>query len=189
MGHAGRGWLLALLALTAGCGPSVSTEEAARRVLAEDPGFHGTLEKKSALDVEIAGLQREPFARKSEVDLKLKALQQEYRGAKRESDAHVKELTAQLDPQREQIRLEMTLTENQWKAQQAEVSGLKRSIAQLRSSLKTAAGEISPGQAERADRNARLDALTSQLGEHQTQVKELQDHLQLLRLKLQLLRQ
>ena len=189
MEHAGRWWLLATLALTAGCGPSVSTEEAARRVLAEDPGFHATLEKKSGLDVQIAALQRELFAKKSEIDVKLKALQQEYRAANRETDAQVKGLVAQLNPQREQVRLEMALTENQLKSQQAEVSNLKRSIAQLRASLKNASGEAAPGREARADRNARLESLTAQLGEHQIQVKELQDHLQLLRLKLQLLRQ
>ena len=168
----------------------VNTEEATKRVLAEDPGFQATLEQKSALDVQVAELQRELFAKKSEIDLQLKALQQEYRGAKRETDTQVKALTAQLDPQREQIRLEMTLAENQLKARQAEVSGLQRSIAQLRASLKTApGGAAAPGKAVRADRANRLDALTAQLGEHQIQVKELQDRLQLLRLKLQLLRQ
>ena len=184
----GRWCLLWALALSAGCGPSVTTEEAAKRVLADDPAFRSTLEQKNTLDVEIAGLQRELFAKKSEVDLKLKALQQAYRDAKRESDARVKGLIAQLNPQREQVRLDMTLAENQLKAQQAEVSNLKRSVAQLRASLKTT-GEAAPGKEARADRNARLDALASQLGERQAQVKELQDHLQLLRLKLQLLRQ
>ena len=184
----GRWCLLLALALSAGCGPSVTTEEATQRVLADDPAFRSTLERKSTLDVEIAGLQRELFAKKSETDAKLKALQQGYRDAKRGNDARVKELIAQLNPQREQVRLDITLAENQLKARQADVSSLKHSIAELRASLKTA-GETAPGTEARADRNARLDTFTSQLGERQAQVKELQDHLQLLRLKLQLLRQ
>ena len=184
----GRWCLLWALALSAGCGPSVTTEEATKRVLAADPAFQPALEQKSTLDVEIAGLQRELFAKKSQMDAQLKALQQGYRDAKRESDARVRGLIAQLNPQREQVRLDTTLAENQLKAQQAEVSNLKRSIVQLRASLKTT-GEAVLGKEARADRNARLNALTSQLGERQAQVKELQDHLQLLRLKLQLLRQ
>lgn len=182
-----RWWWLIALTLLAGCSPPVSTEAAAKRVLAEDPAFQATLEQKSALDVEIAGLQRELFAKKSEIDQRVKTLQQEYRAAKRQIDAQVQGLVAQLNPQREQLRLEITLTENQLKSEQAEASNLKRSIAQLRASLKPA-GTAPSGQTS-ADRAERLDTLTAQLAEHQAQVQQIQRRLQLLRLKLQLLRQ
>lgn len=187
-GGAGRWWCVLALVCAAGCTSAVSTEEAAKRVLAADPAFRSTLQKKSALDVQIAGLQRALFAKKSAMDLQLKTLQQAYRQAKRASAAQVTALVAELNPQREQLRLEMTLIENQLRAAQAEVSGLKRSIAQLRASLKTP-GDAAPGKAARTDRAARLDALTTQLGERQLDLTALQDRRHLLHLKLQLLRQ
>ena len=171
------------LALSAGCDRPVSQEQASRQVLAEDPSFQETLAKKTELDTQINGLQRELFAKKSDIDLKVKELQREYQDAKRSTGQQIKVLVVRLQPQREQLQLELTLAQNQRKSARADINGLRRSLGQVRASLKRS------GAVDQAELSRKLDELGGQLAQRQTETSELDRRLRLLRMKLQLLRQ
>ena len=177
--------MLVLAAVAAGCALPVNTEEATKTVLAEDPAFQEILSKKTYLDAHIRTLRQQLIEQQRDVETRIKALGGAYRRAKQDTDARIQALQAQLEPQRSQLQLDLQLAENRLKAERAEVSSLRRSIAQLDASLKSLPHEAPDAKARRE----RLAGLTAAISEHASQVNALQDRVRLLHLKLQLLHQ
>ena len=177
--------LIVCLVGIAGCGPPDRTQ-LVNDVLAADPAFQAILEQHDEYANQIETAERELALKQTTIQQAIRTLRQdltESRRAVQKKKAHYKEL---LEPARRPLALAFSIATEQLRAKRAERASVQRSIAQLQKALRE--GDEVVSAAERKRRTAQRDEMRRDVKRLEQEFATLQEHLQLLKRKLLLLR-
>jgi hypothetical protein len=179
--------LVAILLLVwgLGCAP-VHRDDLVKEVLAADPSFNATLDKHQELSSRIETFERELALKRSTTEQQITALRKDLTAAAARVRAKKTQTKELMEPDRERLRLALSMAGEELRATQAQRASMGRSIAQLRKSLKQDEG--SWAAEERAARRANLEDMLHDAQRLDQEMAALKEHVRLLKIKLLLIK-
>ncbi len=177
-------WLLAgIVGAGAGCAPA-NREDLVKQVLAKDPEFSSVLAKHKELGGRINTYERELALKRTTIEGQIAQLRKDLAAAAKSARERTAQVKTQLDPDRERLKLALSMAAEQLRSAQAQRASIGRSISQLRKSLK----DESLGQADRTSQQARVEDLARDTQRLDQELTTLREHIRLLKIKLLLIR-
>lgn len=175
----------ALLALLVGCAPA-NREQLAQEVLAVDPAFADVLAKHQELAKRFETYERELALKRSTVEQGIAELRRDLAAATRAVRAKTAELRERLEPERERVRLTLSMAADELRAKQAQRASLGRSIARLKQAVKQAGPDWGP--AEQARQQAQVEEMQRDTARLDRELAAMREHIRLLKIKLLLIK-
>ena len=172
-----------LIALVVGCAPT-NRDELIKEALAKDPSFKAVLDKRKALDNRIETYEQELELKRTTVDRTIKQLRRDLTESVATVHKKIQHAKSQMEPDRERMNLALSKAGEELKVKRAHRASIGRQMSQLRKSLK-AEGMT---DADRTRQQQQLDELSADATRVDTELKELQEHVRLLKIKLLLLK-
>lgn len=151
-------------------------------VLKADPSFGSVLEKHRELSSRIQTYERELELKRSDVDAQIGQLRKSLAAAAKSANTKISQTKSLMDPDRERLRLALTMAGEQLRGTQLQRSSISRSVSQLRKALKQENTALSAK--ERAGQAAQLDELLRDAKRLDVEILALREHVRLLKLKL-----
>ena len=167
-----------------GCSPN--RQRLASAVLKADPSFASMLNKQRELSNQIDTYQRELALKRGAVERSIAQLRQDLAAATASVKGKVAEAQRQLDPERERLRLALSMATEELQLKRAQRASLGRSISRLK---KTVQGSPTGWTAkERTRHDAQIQDMVDDTARLDREMTGLRSHLQLLKTKLLLLK-
>jgi len=162
-------------------------EEIRDEVLDRDPLFASLLDKKSGIDEKIKGLREEISIKKGEINSKVLVLKQELNVFRQQTDSRIKELDAQLSPYREELKQKIQELVIELKLKESSASAANKMALKLEKIVEQ--GSTSESLAKEAPKwQNKITSLRSQIQELETELASIRQKINLIRLKLRLLK-
>jgi chromosome segregation ATPase len=177
---------LVVSVLISGC-EQVDTETL-NKITQEDPSFKPVLERKKELDSKIAFLENQLRDSKSDTSARIRTLQENFNRQKLDIYGKVASLKAELNPARLEIRQEMDSLRGQLANKKEILKNLestRRNLTNLinqQKAVSVTTEDMRKWQERLADLNKQIEPIAGE-------VRELEEKLKILRLKLIALRQ
>ena len=172
-----------LIALVVGCAPT-NRDELIKEALAKDPSFKAVLDKRKALDNRIETYEQELELKRTTVDRTIKQLRRDLTESVATVHKKIQHAKSQMEPDRGRMNLALSKAGEELKVKRAHRASIGRQMSQLRKSLK-AEGMT---DADRTRQQQQLDELSADAARVDTELKALQEHVRLLKIKLLLLK-
>jgi uncharacterized coiled-coil DUF342 family protein len=172
--------------LLSGC-EQVDTETL-NKITQEDPSFKAVMEKKQELDSKIAFLTNQLRDVKNDTYAKIRTLQDNFNRQKVDCDGKIASLKAELDPVRTALRTEAESLRSALAAKKEVLRNLentRRNLTNLinqQKAVSVTAQDMQKWQERLADLNKQIEPIAGE-------IRELDEQLKILRLKLLALRQ
>ena len=177
---------IGLVVLISGCGVK-GREDTESQILEEQPGFREVLDKKEAIHAQIADLHNELNGEKEKADARIKTIREALVRAEFESKNKKKELLARLDPEKENIRREISRVKEELKLQRDTLRSLNRMIKSTNSTI-SKSQKIGISQEEISRWQEQLDSLIQQAEPLKLEIDKYQTRFKILKLQLKALR-
>lgn len=155
-------------------------------VLKADPSFISVLEKHRELGSRLQTYERELELKRSDVEAQIGQLRKGLSAAAKSAHGKVAQTKALMNPDRERLRLALTMAGEQLRATQLQRASIGRSIAQLRKTLKQEDAAFS--SQDRARQAAQLDELLRDAKRLDVEIVSMKEHVRLLKVKLLLIK-
>lgn len=178
--------LLAMVYGVSGC-EQVDTETL-NKITQEDPSFKAVLEKKRELDSKVAFLTNQLRDAKNDAYAKIRTLQDNFNKQKMDVDGKIASLKSELDPARIEIRTEAESLRSALTGKKEILKNLentRRNLTNLinqQKAVSVTAQDMEKWQERLADLNKQIEPIAGE-------VRELEEKVKILRLKLIALRQ
>ena len=172
-----------LIALVVGCAPT-NRDELIKEALAKDPSFKGILDKRKELGNRIETYEQELELKRSTVDRTIKQLRRDLTESVATVHKKIQHAKSQMEPDHGRMNLALSKAGEELTVKRAHRASIGRQMSQLRKSLK-AEGMT---DADRTRQQQQLDELSADATRVDTELKALQEHVRLLKIKLLLLK-
>ena len=173
------------LVWVAGCSPP-STEQLRQEVLKADPDFSIALEKYRSMNNRIATYQRELELKRSTIERQIAQLRQELEHTAETVKKKTAETRARIKPDQERLELALSMANEQLGLKRVQQAAISRSMAKLRKTLANPKGTWSAE--ERANYQRQVDDMGRDLVRLDQELKALNEHIRLLKIKLLLIK-
>jgi|GEM_PF-4941815 len=170
------------------CGCEQVDTETLNKITQEDPAFKSVLTKKQELDARIGAILNQLRDIKTDVYARIRALEENYTKQKRDADSKVTALKNELEPERSKIRQEM----EDLRGILASKKDILKTMGNTRRNLTNLINQqraVSVTKEDMEKWQERLSDLDKQIEPLAGEVRELEEKLRILRLKLIALRQ
>lgn len=172
----------ALIVSASGCGPPADPQQLREEALQADPGFAGVLTLRDEQANRIGLLAREFDLKRTQAEGRIAQLRKEVKDAQQQVEQKIQKSRAVLQPDIDRLRLALSMANDERQAKRAQRASLLRSIGRLKNALKT--GEA----ADRTSIERELHDLLQESQRLDREVRALNEHIRLLKIKLLLLR-
>ena len=179
------GFSLSFAWLTRSCAP-VDPQKLTKEVLKVDPDFGITLDKYRSINNRVATYQRELELKRSTVERQIAQLRQELEHTAEMVKKKTAETKARIRPDQERLELALSMANEQLGLKRVQRAAIGRSMAKLRKTLASPKGAWSAE--ERAEYQRQLDDMSRDIVRLDQELKALNEHIRLLKIKVLLLK-
>ena len=179
------GFSLSFAWLTRSCAP-VDPQKLTKEVLKADPDFAVPLDKYRSINNRIATYQRELELKRATVERQIAQLRQELEHTVEVVKKKVAETRARIKPDQERLELALSMANEQLSLKRAQRAAIGRSMAKLRKTLANPKGAWSAE--ERAEYQRQVDDMVRDMARLDQELKALNEHIRLLKIKVWLLK-
>lgn len=160
-----------LLAMTLfGCAPISVSDEQKKQIIAADPAFEKVLQAKSVYDAQLVILRQ-----------KLAAARREFEAKRSQFYSQAQQIKAQLDPQREKIKTEVAILNEDYKNKVKSQRVIRGMLAQAKSIAEGKFNNLSVKEKE--EWSKRLDSLSEEYNKITQEVDSAKEKLYIFKLK------
>ncbi len=170
---------------TRSCAP-VDQQKLTKEVLKADPDFAMTLDKYRSLNSRVATYQRELELKRSTVERQIAQLRQELAHTAETMKKKTAETKARIKPDQERLELALSMANDQLGLKRVQRAAIGRSMATLRKTLANPKGTWSAE--ERVEHQRQIDDMASDMARLDQELKALNEHIRLLKIKVFLLK-
>jgi len=183
-------WLLLLLGISfagmpPGCSPT-NRDQLARNVLRADPSFVQVLQKHRELTNRIETYQRELALKRATIDRTTAQLRKDLATATEAARRKTAETRKLMRPDRDRLKLALSMAAQELRAKQAQRAGLGRSMAKLRKAIRNTEGTWTAQ--ERAKYEQQLQEMLSGATRLDQEITGMKSHIRLLQMELLLIK-
>lgn len=171
-----------LVVSASGCGPPADPEELRKEALQADPAFATVLERRDEQANRVDLLRREFDLKRTQAEGRIAQLRKDVKDARQQVEQKIQNSLAVLKPDLDRLRLALSLANDERQAKRAQRASLSRSISRLKHAVK--AGEA----ADQTSIERELHDLLQESQRLDREVRALNEHIRLLKIKLLLLR-
>ena len=176
---------LAVTGMPPGCSPA-NRDQLARDVLRADPSFVQVLQKHRELTNRIETYKRELALKRATIDRTIAQLRKDLATATEAARRKTADTQRLMKPDRERLKLAISMAAQELRAKQAQRAGLGRSMAKLRKAIKTPDG---PWTAEEQTRHEQqMQEMLRDAERLDQEMAAMKSHLRLLQMKLLLIK-
>ena len=168
-----------------GCSPT-NRDQLARNVLRADPAFVQVLQKHRELTNRIETYQRELALKRATIDRTTAQLRKDLATATEAARRKTAETRKLMRPDRDRLKLALSMAAQELRAMQAQRASLGRSMAKLRKAIKSAEG-VWTAQ-DRAHHEQQLQDMLSDATRLDQEITGLKSHIRLLQMELLLIK-
>ena len=182
--------LLVLLSLTftgmpSGCSPA-NRDQIARDVLRADPSFVEVLQKHRELANRIETYKRELALKRAAIDRTMAQLRKDVATATEAARRKTVDTQRLMKPDREGLKLALSMAAQELRAKQAQRASLGRSMAELRKALKIPEGPWTAEERTRQEHH--MQEMLRDAARLDQEIAAMKSHLRLLQMKLLLIK-
>ncbi|MBI3323943.1 MAG: hypothetical protein HYZ92_01525 [Candidatus Omnitrophica bacterium] len=175
-----------MLLASPGCGPAVSREQIQKEVLAADPAFLQTLQRRDELAAKIDLMERELALKEGQIDQQIAALRKEREQTHASVTEKIDKTRSVIKPFWERLDLDLSLAAEEQKSKRGQRAAVGHRISALRKALKGKQPAWTDEERARMDHD--LTELAQETTRLDAEIAAIGQHLRLLKLKRLLLR-